>query len=186
MYDEGKLFPYLVRRQGECSVVVMRRLRDAFTLLNQQESLLNNMTPLCRVAVLTLRVALALAFLSAVADRFGLWGPPGSPNVAWGTFDSFIEYTGLLLWFLPPAVVHVCGWIATALEVVFAVGLLSGYCVRWFALASALLMLSFAITMTIAMGLEPAFSYSVWTASASAFLLACVDVSKPAAPGIRG
>jgi hypothetical protein len=26
----------------------------------------------------------AAGFLSAVADRFGLWGPPGAPNVAWG------------------------------------------------------------------------------------------------------
>lgn len=131
-----------------------------------------------RVAAIALRIALALAFLSAVADRFGLWGPPGTQNVGWGNFDLFLEYTALLLWFLPAAVVPACGWIATVLEVILAVGLLSGYRLRWFALASALLLLSFAVTMTIALGGELAFSYSVWTAAASAFFLASIDVGK--------
>lgn len=131
-----------------------------------------------RIAASVLRVVLALAFLSAVADRFGLWGPPGSPNVAWGEFSSFLEYTGLLLSFMPAPFIPVLGWAATVLEVVLAFGLLSGYFLRWFALASALLLLTFAVAMTYALGFEPAFSYSVWTASASAFLLACVDDTK--------
>ena len=33
------------------------------------------------IATVSLRIALALAFLSAVADRFGLWGKPGEPGV---------------------------------------------------------------------------------------------------------
>jgi hypothetical protein len=33
------------------------------------------------VAAIFLRLALAAGFLSAVADRFGLWGPPGTPGV---------------------------------------------------------------------------------------------------------
>ena len=36
------------------------------------------------IAVLLLRVALAVAFLSAVADRLGLWGPAGTGGVEWG------------------------------------------------------------------------------------------------------
>jgi hypothetical protein len=40
-----------------------------------------------------LRYALGLGFLSAVADRFGLWGPFGTPNVSWGNFSRFLEYT---------------------------------------------------------------------------------------------
>jgi uncharacterized membrane protein YphA (DoxX/SURF4 family) len=139
---------------------------------------MNNPPHLQRIAAITLRVALALSFLSAVADRFGLWGPPESPNVAWGTFDAFLEYTGILLGFLPSALVPVFGWITTILEVVLAIGLLSGYCLRWFALASSLLLFTFATSMTFALGFEPAFSYSVWTASASAFLLAYLDDSK--------
>jgi hypothetical protein len=30
------------------------------------------------------RFALGASFLSAVADRFGLWGPHGAKNVSWG------------------------------------------------------------------------------------------------------
>ena len=129
--------------------------------------------------MLTLRVALALSFLSAVADRFGLWGPPGAPNVAWGNFDKFVEFTGLLLWLLPSAVVPLFGWIATIAEVVLAIGLLSGRYLRWFALASCILLLSFAASMTLSLGVETAFTYSVWTAAASAFLLACIDPAQP-------
>lgn len=126
-------------------------------------------------AAVGVRVALALAFLSAVADRFGIWGPPGAPNVAWGAFTHFVEYTGLLLWFLPPPLVFVSGWVATVAEVLLAIGLLTGVYLRWCALASAALLLLFAISMTCALGAEPAFSYSVWTAAAAAFLLACEE-----------
>src|SRR5947209_12295890 len=34
-----------------------------------------------------LRLALGVTFLAAVSDRFGMWGPPGSPNVAWGNLE---------------------------------------------------------------------------------------------------
>jgi len=133
--------------------------------------------PSCHLpfAILALRIALALSFLSAVADRFGLWGPPGAPNVAWGSFDAFLKYTGLLLPFLPPALIPVSGWLATAAEFVLALGLLAGWQLRWFALASAALLLSFAVSMTLSLGLEPPFSYSVWTASTAAFALACFE-----------
>ncbi len=130
------------------------------------------------IAAFAVRVALASAFLSAVADRFGLWGPPGSPNVAWGTFAAFLEYTQLLDWFVPAPLVVVLGWLATLLEVVLAVGLLSGYRLRWFAMSSGLLLLAFAVSMTAALGGEPAFTYSVWTASSSAFLLATIEGSQ--------
>ena len=51
-----------------------------------------------------LRYALALSFLSAVADRFGLWGSFGQPNVAWGSFSRFLEYTRRLNWYLPAGI----------------------------------------------------------------------------------
>src|SRR3954469_26048517 len=54
-----------------------------------------------KLAAVFLRLALAAGFLSAVADRFGLWGPAGTPGVGWGGFDPFLAYTGKLLWFLP-------------------------------------------------------------------------------------
>ena len=131
-----------------------------------------------RIAAIALRIALAVSFLSAVADRFGLWGTAGTGNVAWGTFPSFLDYTGLLLWFLPASLVPMFGWAATVAEVVLAIGLLVGFKLRWFALASGVLLLTFAVAMTAALGAEPAFSYSVWTAAAAAFLLGCLDEAK--------
>ena len=56
---------------------------------------------LTRFAATALRVALAAGFLSAVADRFGLWGMPGTPGVARGDWSHFLTYTGRLNWFLP-------------------------------------------------------------------------------------
>ncbi|MCL1068499.1 hypothetical protein L2735_17130 [Shewanella olleyana] len=136
---------------------------------------MNNSTTLRRIAAMILRVALALSFLSAVADRFGLWGPPGTPNVAWGTFESFIEYTGLILPFLPASTISFFGWASTISEFVLAIGLLSGFYIRGFAFASGLLLLSFGLSMAFAFGLESTFTYSVWTAAASAFLLASLQ-----------
>ena len=43
-------------------------------------------------ATLLLRIGIGVGFLSAVADRFGLWGAFGQPNVDWGNFSRFLEY----------------------------------------------------------------------------------------------
>src|SRR5262252_3124137 len=61
-----------------------------------------------------LRFALGLSFLSAVADRFGLWGQFGQPNVAWGTFSRFVEYIGRLNSYLPPRMTLTLAVISTA------------------------------------------------------------------------
>lgn len=135
-----------------------------------------------RLAAIALRVALALSFLSAVADRFGLWGPPGTPNVFWGTMPAFLAYTAQTLSFLPPSLAPLLGWTATILEIVLAVGLLIGYRLRWFAIGSAALLASFAVAMTISFGPEQPLSFSVWTAAAAALLLGCVDESPAPSP----
>ena len=49
-----------------------------------------NRSQLHSLAVLLLRVALAFSFLSAVADRFGLWGQFGVAGMTWG--DCFHKY----------------------------------------------------------------------------------------------
>lgn len=121
-----------------------------------------------------LRLALAAAFLSAVADRFGLWGPPGAPGVAWGNWSNFLDYVAILTWFSPESLVPLLGWIATVAEVVLAIGLIIGWKLRWFAIASGLLLMSFALTMTAALGIKTPLDYSVFTAAAGAFLLAAV------------
>ncbi len=41
-------------------------------------------TGLATFSSVLLRLALGISFVSAVADRFGLWGVYGQPNVSWG------------------------------------------------------------------------------------------------------
>ena len=119
-----------------------------------------------------LRIALAAGFLSAVADRFGLWGPVGAPSVAWGGWQPFIDYVAKLNWFAPPPSIPILAWTSTVAEVVLAIGLLVGWQLRWFALATGLLLLSFAITMTLALGIKAPLDFSVFAAAGGAFLLA--------------
>ena len=50
---------------------------------------------------MTLRWALGVTLLSAVADRFGLWGLPGVVNISWGNWPRFVAYTAKVNSFLP-------------------------------------------------------------------------------------
>jgi hypothetical protein len=135
------------------------------------------------LAVWLLRVALAFSFLSAVADRFGLWGQFGS-GAAWGDFGRFTAYTARLLWFLPPSLVWPAAILATGAELVVAGGLLVGWRLHWWAFAAAALLLSFALAMTGALGVKTPTDYSVWTAAAAAFLLGVVALREHGSDGI--
>jgi uncharacterized membrane protein YphA (DoxX/SURF4 family) len=119
-----------------------------------------------------LRTALGISFLSGVADRFGLWGTYGQPNVAWGDFSRFIEYTGKLNWFAPTAVIPALAWAATFAEILLGLALVLGFFTRVAALLSGLTLLVFALTMTFALGIKAPLDFSVFSASAGAFLLA--------------
>ena len=119
------------------------------------------------------RLALGTAFLSAVADRFGLWGSQGGHNVAWGNFSAFLAYTGRITPFAPHALTPIIGWTATAAEIVLGVSLVFGILTRWAAALSAGLLAAFAVGMTSGTGVKTAFDASVFSASAGAFLLAC-------------
>ena len=125
-------------------------------------------------ATLFVRLALGVSFLSAVADRFGLWGAYGKPHVAWGDFGRFTAYTGALLWFLPRTFYPSIAWMATAAEIVFGIALISGLFTRVIAFLSGTLLLSFALTMTFSLGIKAPLDFSVFSASAGAFLLAAV------------
>jgi putative oxidoreductase len=120
------------------------------------------------------RLALAASFLSAVADRLGLWGPPGTSGVSWGSVGRYEEYVAKLNWFLPRALTSPAGWAATVAEVLIAVGLVVGWRLRWFALAAGLLLIAFAATMSVALGPKPPLDYSVPSAAGAALLLAVV------------
>ena len=142
-----------------------------------------NQSQLRWLAVWLLRVVLALSFLSAVADRFGLWGQFGVGGVAWGDFERFTAYTARLLWFLPPFLVSPAAILATAAEVIVAGGLLVGWRLHWWAFAAAALLLSFALAMTGALGVKAPTDASVWTAAAAAFLLGVVALGEHGAEG---
>ena len=56
-------------------------------------------------ATIFARAALAAGFLSAVADRFGLWGKAGTNQVGWGNFETFTQYVQTLAPYLPAKLV---------------------------------------------------------------------------------
>src|SRR5947209_3963275 len=121
---------------------------------------------------LFLRFALGFSFLSADADRFGLWGSFGAPHVAWGTFARFVAYAGQLNWFLPKAAIPALAILATCAEAIVAILLLLGWQTRIAAVLSGVLLLSFAVTMTGALGIKAPLDASVFSAAGGAFLLA--------------
>ena len=126
---------------------------------------------LTNVSVLIIRYALAITFLSAVADRFGFWGSPGEANVAWGNFSNFLDYTGILNPWAPKSMLPIIGGITTILEIFLAIALIIGFRVKEISLFSAILLLVFAVSMTLTLGIKTPLDYSVFSASAGAFLL---------------
>jgi hypothetical protein len=60
--------------------------------------------------------------------------------------------------------------VAVSSKVVLAMGLIIGWQLRWFALGAGLLLLAFAATMTLALGLKAPLDFSVFAAAAGAFL----------------
>lgn len=119
-----------------------------------------------------LRCALGLGFLSAVADRLGLWGPFGQPNVEWGTFSRFLDYTQMLNWYAPAQLIPALGVIATAAETLFGLLLLVGWHTRVAAVLSALLLVTFALAMTLALGIKAPLNFAVFTGVGGALFLA--------------
>ncbi|MBI1306884.1 MAG: DoxX family protein [Bacteroidetes bacterium] len=117
---------------------------------------------------LFLRLTISCGFLSAVADRFGLWNKDIS---VWGNWDNFLAYTELINPWFPKPFIPVVAIIATAAEITFAIALLAGFKTELFAKLSGILLLLFALSMTFSTGIKGAFDYSVYAASASAFAL---------------
>lgn len=132
-----------------------------------------------------LRIAFSITLLSAVADRLGLWGPPGTPGVSWGNWDNFLAYSNILNAHFPAALHNLLAITATALEVIFAVMLLIGFKTRLAAWGTFLLMLAFALSMTSTVGFHPSLSYSVWTSAGAAALLASVGSYKWSIDNLR-
>jgi thiosulfate dehydrogenase [quinone] large subunit len=117
------------------------------------------------------RLALAASFLTAVADRLGQYGPPGTPSVAWGDMQHFQSYAGQLNPWFPAAVIPLLSWLVTAGETLLGLSLIAGFQIRRVSLVSGALLVAFAIGMTAGTGVRSALYASVFSASACAFLL---------------
>ncbi|MGO3182312.1 MAG: DoxX family protein [Aequorivita sp.] len=124
-----------------------------------------------KIIKLFLRLAIAAGFLSASADRFGLWPQDVS---AWGNWNSFLEYTEILNPWFPVSFIPTLAIVATALEIIFALLLIIGFKTELVARLSGILLLIFALSMTFSTGIKGAFDFSVFTASAAAFALSLI------------
>lgn len=119
-----------------------------------------------------LRLGLGVGFLSAVADRFGLWGPYGTPTVAWGDMKHFLPYVARLNPWFPGVVIPAIAWTVTFAETALGILLLIGFETRWAARLSGWLLLAFALGMTAGTGVKTPLDASVFAASGGAFMLA--------------
>lgn len=128
-------------------------------------------------AGLILRIVLAITMLSAVADRFGIWGAPGSNGVAWGNWENFVMYTQTLNPYANKATAEILGGIATFLEVLLSLLLLFGFKTRIAALGTTFLLFLFGFAMAVSVSVKAPFDYSVWTSAAAALLLANIGKS---------
>ncbi|PCI34797.1 MAG: DoxX family protein [Flavobacteriaceae bacterium] len=121
---------------------------------------------------LFLRAAIAIGFLSAVGDRFGIWSTEVS---AWGNWNSFVAYTKVINSWAPDVLIDPLAILATAAEVLFALCLLLGFKTELFARLSGFLLLSFAMAMFLSVGIKPVLDYSVLTTAAAAFGLSLMQ-----------
>jgi putative oxidoreductase len=137
-------------------------------------SAISKRTPLGRsgLAVACLRVALGAGFVSAVADRLGLWGLPGTLFVSWGNFHNFLTYTAKLNPWCLVAYLPLLGEVVTIAEAGLGILLILGLFTRMASLLTGVLSLVFAIAMTSVLGIHAPLNYSVFVFSAASFLLA--------------
>lgn len=121
-----------------------------------------------KILKLFLRISLAAAFLSAVADRFGLWPEELS---SWGNWQNFLSATADMNPWFPEGVILGIAVLVTVAEITFGIFLLLGIKTALFAKLSGYLLLIFAMAIAFSSNIKWTFDYSVLTASAAAFAL---------------
>lgn len=126
-----------------------------------------------KIVKLFLRLAIGLGFLSAVADRFGIYW---TYHIAWGDWGSFVDYTRTLAPWLPSSLVEPAAIGSTLAEIVLGIGLIIGFKTSFMAKCSGALLLVFALSMTLYTGAKSAFDAAVYAASAGAFALSLIRV----------
>jgi uncharacterized membrane protein YphA (DoxX/SURF4 family) len=129
-----------------------------------------------RLGILYARIALGSAFLSPVADRFGLWGK----HADWGNFANFTRYVAQVNSFMPTSTIPFLALASTAAETALGILLILGIWPRRVALGSAILLFLFGTAMAISFGIKKPLDYSVFSASAGALLLSLFQVRKSA------
>jgi putative oxidoreductase len=128
--------------------------------------------PWSRLGPLYARLALGAAFLSGIADRFGLYT---GRNVGYGDFGGFLRYTAQVNSFMPASTIPFLGWAATVAEFSLGLLLVLGVWRRPVAIASAILLVLFGTAMAISFGIKSPLDYSVFSASSAAALLALYE-----------
>ncbi|MGD1238303.1 hypothetical protein [Mycobacterium seoulense] len=130
--------------------------------------------PIVRLA---LRLSLAAAFLSAIADRFGWWAPFGQGS--WGSMGRFAEYAHHLVPFASGWVLTVIVWGATAAEATLGVLLLTGWRPKLVGAATSAVLVVFGTAMAVSLGVESPLSYSVFSAASAAAAYAVLGTTSP-------
>src|SRR5258705_1586873 len=143
-----------------------------------------------RVVRTALRLSLARAFLSAVADRFGGWEPFGQGS--WESMSAFADYAHQLVPFASGWLLTVIVWTATAAEAALGVLLLTGWWPKPVGAASCLVLMIFGTAMAVSLGVESPVSYSVFSAAGAAAAyarlgtLSTTHTTGPAPRGVSG
>ena len=106
-------------------------------------------------------VLLAADFAGAVADRFGVFGPPGAAGVSWGDWADFVAYTGVLLHGVPGPVAAVTAIGATAAEIALALLLVTGWQRRWVGKGAAGLLSCYLLAMATSVGWDDVARYAL-------------------------
>jgi len=129
-----------------------------------------------QIAKVFVRLALGLTFLVSIGDRLGWLGAYGSKNVSWGDWIHFVQYVAVLNPLVPKTLIPGLAVLETIIELGLGIALLLGIYQRVVAWSSVGLLMSFALTMSIALGITAPLSYSVFSALGAALLLGAVAV----------
>jgi hypothetical protein len=141
-----------------------------------QEESMHTLDPI-RIVRIALRLSLAAAFLSAVADRFGWWEPFGQGS--WGSMGAFADYTHRLVPFASGWLLTVIVWAATATEATLGVLLITGWRPQLVGAATSLALIVFGTAMGVSLGMEAPLSYSVFSAASAAAAYAILGTTSP-------
>jgi hypothetical protein len=122
-----------------------------------------------------LRIFIGIAFVSAIGDRLGLFGGPGTPAVSWGNFQNFVSYTAQVNSFLSGRIIPALAVVESFIEGGLGIAMLLGLEVPSVSIASAALLSMFGVAMTVSLGVSSQFRFAVFVLAAGAFEIANVD-----------